>query len=111
MCVECSNFFWYILCLLIQGASAELSLVAGDKIKLTTDNKYQEKCNKDILWLDYKNITKVMEVGGRIYIDDGLISVIVKEKGIRPFLARLYFSAEELLLYPQRPRPRPHAKC
>ena len=36
-----------------------------------------------------------------------------------PFLARLHFSAEELLLYPrrqrrrrcQRPRRRPHAKC
>ena len=27
------------------------------------------------------------------------------------FLARLHFSAEELLLYPRRPRPRPHAKC
>ena len=29
------------------------------------------------------------------------------------FLARLHFSAEELLLYPrrQRPRRRPHAKC
>ena len=26
-------------------------------------------------------------------------------------LARLYFSAEELLLYRQRPSPRPHAKC
>ena len=36
-----------------------------------------------------------------------------------PFLARLHFSAEELMLYPrrprqrrrQRPRRRPHAKC
>ena len=38
-----------------------------------------------------------------------------------PFLARLHFSAEELLLYPRRPcrrrrlrrrpRRRPHAKC
>ena len=31
------------------------------------------------------------------------------------FLARLHFSAEELLLYPRRqrrrPRRRPHAKC
>ena len=31
------------------------------------------------------------------------------------FLARLHFSAEELLLYPRRQRPRrrrrPHAKC
>ena len=27
------------------------------------------------------------------------------------FLARLHFSAEELLLYPRCQRPRPHAKC
>ena len=27
------------------------------------------------------------------------------------FLARLHFSAEELLLYPRRRRRRPHAKC
>ena len=27
------------------------------------------------------------------------------------FLARLHFSAEELLLYRQRQRPRPHTKC
>ena len=36
---------------------------------------------------------------------------------VNPFLARLHFSAEELLLYPRRRRrcprrrPRPHAKC
>ena len=37
----------------------------------------------------------------------------------KPFLLRLHFSAEELLLYPRRPCPRrrqrrrrrPHAKC
>ena len=32
--------------------------------------------------MDYKNITKMMDVGGRIFIDDGLISVIVKDKGM-----------------------------
>ncbi|XP_062613896.1 pyruvate kinase PKM-like [Saccostrea cucullata] len=67
--------------LLEGGASAEITLNAGDKIKITTDDKYKEKCSKDVLWVDYKNITKVMSVGDRMYIDDGLISVIVKEMG------------------------------
>ncbi|XP_048749110.2 pyruvate kinase PKM-like isoform X3 [Ostrea edulis] len=67
--------------LLEGGASAELSLVAGDMIKITTDDKYKEKCTKQVLWVDYKNITKVMSVGARMFIDDGLISVIVKEMG------------------------------
>lgn len=64
-----------------QGASAELTLNTGDKIKITTDDKFKEKCSKDTLWVDYKNITKVMSVGSRMFIDDGLISVIVKEMG------------------------------
>ncbi|XP_061190876.1 pyruvate kinase PKM-like isoform X1 [Saccostrea echinata] len=67
--------------LLEGGASAEITLNAGDKIKITTDDKYKEKCSKDVLWVDYKNITKVMSIGDRMYIDDGLISVIVKEMG------------------------------
>lgn len=40
-----------------------------------------EKCDDKVLWLDYKNITKVLEVGNHVYIDDGLISVKVKEVG------------------------------
>ena len=38
-------------------------------------------CDKSILRLDYKNICKVMEVGSKVYVDDGLISLQVKEKG------------------------------
>ncbi|XP_063437161.1 pyruvate kinase PKM-like isoform X4 [Mytilus trossulus] len=67
--------------LLEGGASAEVTLKTGNQIKLTTDEKFYEKCSVDLLYVDYKNITKVMEVGGRIFIDDGLISVVVKEKG------------------------------
>lgn len=40
-----------------------------------------EKCDEKVLWLDYKNITKVVQTGSHIYIDDGLISLKVKEVG------------------------------
>lgn len=50
-------------------------------IKITLDDAQQENCSEELLWLDYKNITKVVEVGSKIYIDDGLISLQVKEIG------------------------------
>jgi len=59
----------------------ELQLEAGDVIKLTTDEAYKEKCTKDVLYLDYKNITKVLTPGKRVFIDDGLISVKATEIG------------------------------
>jgi len=59
----------------------ELLLETGKKITLTTDPAFKEKCTAEKLYLDYVNITKVMEVGKRIFIDDGLISVVAKEIG------------------------------
>jgi len=59
----------------------ELELVAGAMIKITTNDEYKEKCTADYLWVDYKNITKVMTPGKRLFIDDGLISVLATEIG------------------------------
>ncbi len=64
----------------------------GAKIKLTTDDAFKEKCTKDVVWLDYKNITKVIVPGKRIFIDDGLISVVATEIGKLNYLALLYFN-------------------
>lgn len=50
-------------------------------IKVTLDDAYMERCDETVLWLDYKNITKVVEVGSKVYIDDGLISLQVQEIG------------------------------
>ena len=50
-------------------------------IKLTLDDAFQENCDDETLWLDYKNITNVVEHGSKIYIDDGLMSLQVKEIG------------------------------
>merc|ERR1719500_2109012 len=59
----------------------EVTLETGAAIKITTDDAFMEKCSKDILWVDYKNINKVLKPGKRMYIDDGLISVVAKEIG------------------------------
>ncbi|XP_029904379.1 pyruvate kinase PKM isoform X3 [Myripristis murdjan] len=67
---------------LIDGSgTAEVELKKGNMIKITLDDAYQEKCSDEILWLDYKNITNVVEIGSKIYIDDGLMSLQVKEIG------------------------------
>merc|ERR1712045_440256 len=47
----------------------EITLKRGESIKITTD----------VLWVDYKNIGKVISPGKRLFIDDGLISVVCKE--------------------------------
>ena len=58
-----------------------LALEKGATIKITTDDAFKDKCTKDNLWVDYKNISKVLTPGKRIFIDDGLISIVAKELG------------------------------
>ncbi|XP_063612428.1 pyruvate kinase-like isoform X2 [Penaeus indicus] len=67
--------------LLEGGPSAEIELKEGATIKLTTDASYYEKCSEEVLYLDYVNITKVVKPGNRIFVDDGLISLIAKDVG------------------------------
>ncbi|CAF4273525.1 unnamed protein product, partial [Rotaria sordida] len=50
-------------------------------VRLTTDEIYEDKSTTDNLYVDYKNITRVIKSGNRIYIDDGLISLVAKEVG------------------------------
>ncbi|XP_076172225.1 pyruvate kinase-like isoform X2 [Ptiloglossa arizonensis] len=63
--------------LLEGGGSAEVELVKGETIKLSIDKSLMEKGNANVVYVDYENISKVLKVGNRVYVDDGLISLIV----------------------------------
>ncbi|KAF9206944.1 Pyruvate kinase [Haplosporangium sp. Z 27] len=51
----------------------------GHKMIFTTDEKYAEAGTDEILYIDYKNITKVITPGKTIFIDDGVMSFKVLE--------------------------------
>jgi len=67
--------------LLAGGPSAEIELKKGDTIKVSTNAEYSEKGSAEVIFVDYANIVKVVVINSRIFIDDGLISIIVKEIG------------------------------
>ena len=71
----------YAMPILLQGGSAEINLERGAKIKLTTDEKYYDIGDESCIYIDYKNITKVLSKGGIVYVDDGLICLVVDEIG------------------------------
>ena len=62
---------------LLSGGVSEIELKKDASIRITTDPKFQDSCTSVNLYVDYKNINKVVKVGSKIFIDDGLISLIV----------------------------------
>lgn len=53
----------------------------GSQVLVTVDPEFQTRCDANTVWVDYPNIIRVVAVGGRIYIDDGLISLVVRKIG------------------------------
>ena len=43
----------------VQGGSAEIELRTGDTLTLTIDEKYEKAGDKNVIYVDYKNIIKV----------------------------------------------------
>lgn len=66
----------------LQGASAEVELKKGTNVKVTTDASFNEKGSAELIYVDYVNICRVVSVGSRVFVDDGLISLIVRKIGM-----------------------------
>ncbi|GIJ89751.1 pyruvate kinase [Aspergillus pseudoviridinutans] len=57
----------------------DIPIKAGHELNITTDEQYATACDDKNMYLDYKNITKVIEPGKLIYVDDGILSFEVLE--------------------------------
>uniref|UniRef100_A0A0N5APA6 Pyruvate kinase n=1 Tax=Syphacia muris TaxID=451379 RepID=A0A0N5APA6_9BILA len=58
-------------------ADNKVELKKGGSIVVTVDEKEKENCSEKQLFMDYKNLPRVLVEGSRIFIDDGLISLLV----------------------------------
>ncbi|KAF4573018.1 Pyruvate kinase [Pleurotus pulmonarius] len=55
----------------------DIAIRAGHEFIISTDPKYSEICDDRVLWVDYQNLPKVTAPGKLIYVDDGILSLLV----------------------------------
>ncbi|KAL9026367.1 MAG: hypothetical protein Q9180_007494, partial [Flavoplaca navasiana] len=65
----------------------DIPIAEGTELNITTDDKYATACDDKNMYVDYKNITKVIEKGRTIYVDDGVLSFevldVIDDKTVR----------------------------
>ncbi|KAI9885448.1 MAG: hypothetical protein M1823_002754 [Watsoniomyces obsoletus] len=65
----------------------DIPISAGTEMNITTEEKYATASDDKNMYVDYKNITKVIEKGRIIYVDDGVLSFevidVVNDKTLR----------------------------
>ncbi|XP_016959786.1 pyruvate kinase [Drosophila biarmipes] len=59
--------------------TAEVELKPGDKVTLSTKKELADKCTKENIYVDYQRLPELAKPGNRIFVDDGLIALLVKE--------------------------------
>lgn len=57
----------------------DLPISHGTIMNITTDEQYATACDTENMYVDYKNITKVIQPGRIIYVDDGILAFKVLE--------------------------------
>lgn len=56
----------------------DIPIKAGHEMIFSTDPQYKDACNDKIMYIDYANMSKMLDVGKLIYIDDGILSFTVR---------------------------------
>lgn len=80
-----------------------MEIVKGSQVLVTVDPEFRTRGDANTVWVDYPNLVRVVPVGGRIYIDDGLISLVVKEIGANEPPALVLRSGPFFLSVPPAP--------
>lgn len=57
----------------------EVELKRGKEIVMSVDESLSNQGSESVIYVDYANITNILKPGNRIFLDDGLISLIVKQ--------------------------------
>jgi len=57
--------------------NADIPIKAGHEFIVSTEEKYKEDCSDKVMYVDYVNLPKVTEPGKLIYVDDGILSLLV----------------------------------
>lgn len=55
----------------------DVNVAQGHEMYVTVDPAYAEACDDKYMYVDYSNIVNVIEPGKLIYVDDGILSLLV----------------------------------
>uniref|UniRef100_A0A7S1N125 pyruvate kinase n=1 Tax=Eutreptiella gymnastica TaxID=73025 RepID=A0A7S1N125_9EUGL len=62
-------------------AAIDIEYKAGTVVKVSSNPDDRAKCDETLMQVDYLNMPKVVEVGGKIFVDDGLLQLEITETG------------------------------
>lgn len=52
----------------------QVAISAGHEMIFSVDEQYKDICDDQVMYMDYKNLPKVIKPGKMIYVDDGVLS-------------------------------------
>lgn len=63
-----------------QELGEEVKFKKGDVVILTNEKELQDKCDRSVLYINSQYYLNLAKIGHKIWVGDGLLSFVVKEK-------------------------------